>query len=183
MKKLLIPFIFAVAVLFQSCTGPRGPEGPVGPSGVEGPIGQTFEIEKVNFNAGNDWQIRQTFNSVNVGVAEQDIVLVYILWDVADNGAPVWRLLPQAIDMPRGITYNFDFTPADFTVFIDAPTTVNLSTLSAGVTQNQTFRIVALPADWSNARMTAEKVDYSDYNSVKKHFNLDESKIQKITAK
>jgi len=180
MKKLLIPFIFAAAVLFQSCTGPRGPEGP---AGLEGPIGQTFEIENVNFNSGNDWQLRRTFSSVNVGVADSDVVLVYILWDVADGGAPIWRLMPQAIDMPRGIVYNFDFTPADFTIFIDAPASVNLSSLASTVTQNQTFRIVALPSDWSDAKMSAqEQVDYSDYNAVKARFHLDESKIQKISA-
>ncbi len=181
MKKLLIPFILIIAALFQSCTGPRGPVGPAGLDGNSGPIGQTFEIEKVNFNAGNDWQIRQTFSAANVGLEDQDIILVYILWNTTDNNQPIWRLLPQAIDMPRGITYNFDFTPLDYTVFIDAPSTVNLSTLSPNVTQNQTFRIVALPANWSNGRMSAEKVDYSDYNSVKKHFNLDESKIKKIS--
>jgi hypothetical protein len=180
MKKLLIPFIFAAAVLFQSCTGPRGPQGP---AGLDGPIGQTFEIEGFNFNSGNDWQLRRTFSSADVGLAESDIVLVYILWDVTDGGDPIWRLMPQAIDMPRGILYNFDFTPVDFTIFIDAPASVNLSSLASTVTQNQTFRIVALPSNWSNAKMSAEEqVDYSDYNAVKAYFKLDESKIKKISA-
>ncbi|TDE11371.1 hypothetical protein [Dyadobacter psychrotolerans] len=177
MKKLLIPFILITAALFQSC---RGPEGPAGPAGLDGPIGQTFEVENVNFNTGNGFQYRTTFNNANVDFLESDVVLVYILWDV-DNGAPIWRLLPQPIDMPRGIIYNFDFTPSDFTIFIDAPTSVNLSTLSADFTQNQTFRVVALPSDF-NSRKSGEPVDYKDYEAVKKHFNLDESKIQTISA-
>lgn len=180
MKKLLIPFIFAAAVLFQSCTGPRGPEGP---AGYDGLIGQTFEIEKVNFNSTNSWRVIKDFSEAKVGLEDSDVVLIYILWEVTDTGAPVWKLLPQPIDMPRGILYNFDFTKTDYTLYIDAPDNVNRNSLSADYTQNQTFRIVVLPSDWSNGRMSAqEPVDYSDYNAVKAHFHLDESKIQKISA-
>jgi hypothetical protein len=180
MKKLLIPFIFAAAVLFQSCTGPRGPEGP---AGLDGPIGQTFEIENVNFNSSNSWRVGMNFSEAKVGLEDSDVVLIYILWEVTDTGAPVWRLLPQPIDMPRGVYYNFDFTRDDYTLQIEAPSTAILNSLSADFTQGQTFRIVALPSDWSNGRMSAqEQVDYSDYNAVKAHFHLDESKIQKISA-
>lgn len=178
MKKLLIPFIFAIGVLFQSCTGPRGPEGP---AGINGEIGQTFELQGVNFNSGNDWQVRRSFSSANAKVLDSDVVLAYVLWDVADGNTPIWRLMPQAIDMPRGIVYNFDFTPSDFTVFIDAPTNVNLGSLSSTVTQNQTFRIVVLPSEWTT-RKSGPGVDFSDYEAVKKYFNLDDSKIQKISA-
>lgn len=178
MKKLLIPFILFAAVLFQSCSGPRGPQGPAGKDGL---IGQTFEVEKVNFNASNDWQLRQNYPA-NVEVLDSDVILVYILWDATTNGQPIWRLLPQAIDMPRGITYNFDFTPSDYTLFIDAPQTVNLGTLSSNVTQNQTFRIVAIPSDFPKGRMSSGAVDFNDYESVKKFYNLDETKIQKITV-
>jgi hypothetical protein len=176
MKKLLIPFIFAIGVLFQSCTGPRGPEGP---AGANGEIGQTFELQGVNFNSGNNWEVRNSFGSGNATVLDSDIVLVYILWDVNGN-TPIWRLMPQAIDMPRGIVYNFDFTPADFTVFIDGPDNL-LPSLSSTVTQNQTFRIVVLPSDWTT-RKSGPGVDYSDYEAVKKYFNLDDSNIQKLSA-
>lgn len=180
MKKLLIPFILAATVLFQSCTGPRGPEGP---AGLDGPIGQTFEIDNVNFTAANKWSVRKNFSEAGVGLADSDIVLIYILWEATDTDEAVWRLLPQPIDMPRGVFYNFDFTRADYTVQIDAPTDALLSSLTTDYTQNQVFRIVAIPSDWSSkSRMSAEPVDYSDYNAVKKHFNLDESKIIKISA-
>jgi hypothetical protein len=177
MKKLLIPFIFAVGVLFQSCTGPRGPEGP---AGLNADIARTFELEDVNFNAGNDWQIRSEFRNANLELFDSDVVLAYILWDVADGNTPIWRLMPQAIDMPRGVVYNFDFTPVDFTVFIDGPDNL-LPGLSSTVTQNQTFRVVVIPSDWTQ-RKSGPSVDFNDYEAVKKHFNLDDSKIQKLTV-
>ncbi|REA62667.1 hypothetical protein DSL64_07010 [Dyadobacter luteus] len=177
MKKLLIPFIFAIGVLFQSCTGPRGPEGP---AGLDGPIGQTFELEKVNFVAGQNWKVMGEFSSANIRLEDSDVVLVYILWAV-DGNLPVWRLVPQPIDMPRGVYYNYDFTPVDYTLQIDAPSNAILNSLSADVTQNQTFRIVVLPSDWS-ARKSGPGVDYSDYEAVKKYFNLDDSNIQKLSA-
>ncbi|HEV7382178.1 MAG TPA: hypothetical protein VGN64_20425 [Dyadobacter sp.] len=177
MKKLLIPFIFAIGVLFQSCTGPRGPEGP---AGVNGPIGQTFELQGVNFNSGNDWLVRGEFSSANVRLEDSDVVLVYVLWEVEGN-LPVWRLLPQPIDMPRGVYYNYDFTSLNFILQIDAPSNAIKSALSADVTQGQTFRIVALPSNWSS-RKSGPSVDYSDYEAVKKYFNLDDSKIQKLNV-
>ena len=177
MKKLLIPFIFTIAVLFQSC---KGPDGPQGPAGADGLIGQTAEIENVNFTSANGWELRRTFSSVNLGFVESDVILVYVLWG-APNNTPIWRLVPQAIDSSRGIFYNFDFTPSDFTLFIEAPDNVNLGTLSTTFTQNQTFRIVAIPSEF-NSRKSGPAVDYNDYEAVKKYYNLDESKVVKVKA-
>jgi hypothetical protein len=176
MKKLLIPFILTIAVLFQSCTGPEGPQGP---AGLDGLVGQTAEIGNVNFNTANGWEVRRTFNSVNLGFVESDVILVYILWD-SPNNTPIWRLVPQAIDAPKGIFYNFDFTPGDFTLFIDGPSNL-LASLSADFTQNQTFRIVAIPSEF-NSRKSGPAVDYNDYEAVKKYYNLDESKVVKVQA-
>ena len=178
MKKLLIPFILVAAVLFQSCKGPQGEPGPNG----EAIIGQTFEVEGVNFTAANEFSYTLTFNAARfVDVRESDAVLIYILW-ATSNGNPIWRLLPQAIDMPRGITYNFDHTPTDFQVFIDAPVNVNLSTLSNTVTQNQTLRVVVIPSDFTSARTSGSALDVSNYEAVKKYYNLDESKIPAVVA-
>lgn len=182
MNKKLIPLIFLLAALFQSCTGPRGRDGEPGLDGLN-IVGQTFEVDKVNFNTANNFSYIQTYASANIkDVHESDAVLIYILWETTDAGAPVWRLLPQAIDMPRGVTYNFDYSPTDFSVVIDAPTGFNLSTLAAEWTQNQTLRVVVLPSDFTT-RKGGEAVDYKDYNAVKKYFNLDESKIPTYIAK
>lgn len=180
MNKKLIPFIFILAAIFQGCTGPRGNDGEPGLDGVN-IVGQTFEVENVDFNAGNRFRYVQTYASARLmDVRESDAVLVYVLWDVVGDD-PIWRLLPQAIDMPRGVTWNFDYSPTDFSVFIDGPEALKPS-LATEFTQDQTFRIVVIPSDFT-ARTSGAPVDYSDYNAVKKYFNLDESKIPNVRAK
>jgi hypothetical protein len=182
MNKKLLPLILILAVLFQACTGPRGRDGEPGLDGVN-IVAQTFEVENVDFNTANEFRYLQTYASANLqDVRESDAVLIYILWDVTESGSPIWRLLPQAIDMQRGIVYNSDYTPTDFSVTIDAPAGFNMSSLAAEWTQNQTLRVVVIPSDFT-ARIAGEPVDYKDYNAVKKYFNLDESKIPTYTAR
>ena len=181
MKKLLIPFILVAAVLFQSC---KGPQGEPGLDGLDGDllIGQTYEVKNVNFTAPN-YEFVQTYTAAKlVTVQPSDAVLVYILWDVTSNNNPIWRLLPQAIDMPRGVVYNFDYTPADFSVFIEAPSNVNKATLTSDFTQNQTLRVVVIPSDFTGARKSGPAVDANNYEAVKQYYHLDESKIPAVVA-
>ena len=178
MKKLLIPFILVAAVLFQSCKGRQGDPGLDG----DAIIGQTFEVEGVNFTTANEFSYTLSYSAAKlIDVRESDAVLIYILWD-APNGNAIWRLMPQAIDMSRGITYNFDYTRSDFQVFIDAPLNVNLATLSSNVTQNQTFRVVVIPSDFTGARKSGPAVDVNNYEAVKQYYHLDESKIPAVVA-
>lgn len=182
MNKKLIPLLFIIAVLFQACSGSDGRDGLPGADGVN-IVGQTFEVENVNFTAANSYSYLQTYTSANlIDVRESDAVFIYVLWEVSSNGNPVWRLMPQAIDMPRGVTYNFDYSPTDFSIFIDAPTTALKAALASEFTQNQTFRIVVVPSDFT-ARKGGESVDFNNYEAVKNYFNLDESKIPNIKAK
>ena len=177
MKKLLIPFILFAAVLFQGCKGPQGDPGLDGSALV----GQTFEVEGVNFTNANEYSYTLSYSAAKlIDVRESDAVLIYILWD-APNGNAIWRLLPQAIDMPRGIAYNFDYTRSDFQVFIDAPDNVNLATLTSTFTQNQTLRVVVIPSDFT-ARKSGPAVDVNNYEAVKNYYNLDESKIPAVVA-
>ena len=181
MNKKLIPLLFIIAALFQACSGSDGRDGAPGLDGVN-IVGQTFEVENVDFNTANNFRYVQTYASAKlIDVRESDAVLIYVLWEVVDQD-PIWRLLPQAIDMPRGVTYNFDYSPADFSVFIDAPTAALKASLSADFTQNQTFRIVVIPSDFTDARKNTAGLDYNNYNAVKEYFNLDESKIPKYNA-
>ena len=182
MNKKLIPLLFILAALFQACEGPRGANGLPGEDGVN-IVGQTFEVENVDFTAANDYSYLQTYSSANlIDVRESDAVFIYVLWEVATNGNPVWRLMPQAIDLPRGVTYNFDYSPTDFSVFIDAPTTALKAALAAEFTQNQTFRIVVVPSDFT-ARKGGDSINFKDYNAEKEYFKLDESKIPNFKAK
>ena len=179
MKKL-IPLLLIISVLFAGCKGDDGAPGPDGADGVN-VVGTTIEIPKVNFNTGNSFAITWKFTDVTkVKVLESDAVLVYVLWETIDSQTPVWRLMPQSILDVRGVQYKFDYSPIDFSVFIEAEdANFNLATLPNRYTQNQTFRIVVIPSDFT-ARKSAE-VDFSDYEAVKAHFNLEDSKIIKYS--
>ena len=177
MMKKLIPLLLIISVLFAGC---KGDDGAPGADGVN-VVGTTIEIPKVNFNTGNSFAITWKFTDVTkVKVLESDAVFVYVLWDVTTGGGPIWRLVPQSILASRGVRYNFDYTPLDFRILIEKEDdTFNLASLSNDWTQNQTFRIVVIPSDFT-ARKSAE-VDFSDYEAVKAHFNLEDSKIIKYS--
>jgi hypothetical protein len=179
MMKKLVPLLLIISVLFAGC---KGDDGAPGADGVN-VVGTTIEISNVNFNTGNEFSLTRKFTDVtNVKVLESDAVFVYILWDVTTTNAPMWRLVPQSILASRGVRYNFDYTPLDFRIFIEnEDETFNLTSLDNSWTQNQTLRIVVIPSDFT-ARKSAD-IDYSDYNAVKNHFNLDDSKIIKYTVK
>lgn len=181
MTKKLIPLLFVIAILFQGCKGDDGAPG------VDGGtvLGTTFDITKVNFTSANKYVTSYTFaaTSPNVKVLESDLVLIYIYWgqDVLGNALDAWRLMPQTTyDTGLGaLIYNFDRTTTDFSIFLDG--NVDYSKLPASYTQNQTFRVVIIPSDFSSRK--SGTVDYSDYEAVKKFYNIDETKIAKYPAK
>ncbi|WP_138481826.1 hypothetical protein [Dyadobacter bucti] len=180
MNKKLIPFLLIILAVFQGC---RGPEGPQGPEGVN-IVGTTFDLTNVNFTTANDFRFGLRFADADVTVLPSDAVLVYMHWNdetVDGQVLKAYRLLPQTAFLQGGglLTYNYDRTDKDFSVFLDA--TVNRSTLADDWTKNITFRVVVVPADFAPAR-TSGAVDYNDYDAVIKHFGIDETKIRKIVA-
>jgi len=176
MTKKLFPLLIVIALLFQGC---KGDDGAPGLDGVN-VVGTTFEAENINFNAANNYTYTIRFADVqNLKVVESDAVLVYILWET-NSGSPIWRLLPQPITTT--VRYNFDYSPVDFSVFIDADDdNFNLGSLNSATTQNQTIRVVVVPSNF-NARKS-NTVDVSNYEAVKEYYHLDESKIIKYKAK
>ncbi|PWJ58489.1 hypothetical protein CLV98_104349 [Dyadobacter jejuensis] len=184
MNKKLIPLLVIIAAIFQACSGTQGPIGPQGPQGEPGDayLGQAFDLTGVNFNANENYTYGIRYADAQINVLESDALLIYIRWDdveVDGQMLPTWRLLPQTEFVDNGtLVYNFDRTKVDFSIFLSA--NFNLNTLSSVWTQNQTFRVVAIPADF--ALRTSEALDYSDYEAVKERLQLDESKIPTVTA-
>ncbi|WAC12877.1 hypothetical protein [Dyadobacter pollutisoli] len=180
MNKKLIPLLLVLVALFQGCTGPEGPQGPEG--GSIDVTGTTFDLVNVNFTPANEWLYSMSYADAKVTVLESDAVLIYIHWgDVTSGGEKVkaFRLLPQTAFLDEGIlSYNFDQTKKDFSIFLDG--TVNLANLADDWTKNQNFRIIIVPADF--AARKSGSVDYNDYNAVIKEFNIDESKIRTVSA-
>ncbi|MCF2447460.1 hypothetical protein L0657_26130 [Dyadobacter sp. CY345] len=176
MMKKLIPLLLVISVLFAGC---KGDDGAPGADGVN-VVGTTFEAENINFTAANLYTYTIRFADVpNLQVVESDAVLVYILWDV-NGSAPIWRLLPQAIT--TSVRYNFDYTPTDFSVFIDADDpNYNKGSLNSATLEDQTIRVVVIPSDFNTRK--SGSVDVNNYEAVKNYYNIDESKIIKIKAK
>lgn len=176
--KNLLPLLLLLILVFSSCEGPVGPVGPVGQRGEPGDdfLGVTFEFTG-NFTASNNYQLVFNFNDNGYKPYESDVILVYILWKTTDFD--YWRQLPQAVYFDSGaiLEYSFDFTGdianntiVDMSVFLDGD--VNLSTLTADYTQNQTFRAVVVPSEFLSA-----DVRIDDINNV---LNTDNLEIQDL---
>lgn len=119
----------------------------------------------------------QHFINQSISMLDSDVALVYRLKDTSNNG-DVWEQIPKTIYLANGeeVDYDFDFTQNDVQIYVAG--TYDVTTTPAFY-NNQTFRIVLVPADYLNKSATPP-VDYSDYNAVIKYYNIDDSKIKKF---
>lgn len=143
-----------------------------------------------NFNSGNNFTVSQGINIQNT-----DVVLVYRNINSNGGGGAVWQLIPKTFYLQdvtgfatgRELDYNFDFTTGNMgDVEIRTEANFNqsnqLSTTEVSrYLTNQVFRIVLITA-YANKSATAP-VDYSDYNSVIKYYNLDDSNVKNTVIK
>lgn len=118
----------------------------------------------------------QHFINQGISMYDSDMALVYRLKDTSSNG-DVWEQIPKTIYLASGqeLDYDFDFTQNDVQIYVSG--TYDVTTTPAYY-NNQTFRIVLVPAGFLNKSATPP-VDYSDYNAVIKYYNIDDSKIKK----
>ncbi len=162
-----------LSIILQSCyLEAPGPSGPVGPRGYDGQDGQdghesfVFEYE-FDFRAPEYRQLLlfpSTFQ-----MFDSDVVLVYFLWEVTNDGVEVWRQLPQTIFTSDGtLVYNYDFSKLDVSVHMNA--TFPLQFLSGDYLNNWVARVVVVPGQFTNGR--SETVDFSDYNAVEEYYGL-----------
>ncbi len=145
MKKLLLIFAAAIAG-FTSCSGPAGPVGPQGPAGEDGGLVYAQAIELiVDFTPANNYKIVEPFG---FEVFPADVPLVFIRWEVDDSGTEIWRPLPQTAYLNAGLlTYNYDFTQGDFSLFLDG-TVPNFANLPGEYLNDQVFRVVVVPSEF-----------------------------------
>lgn len=111
------------------------------------------------------------------GMLDSDMVLVYRLKALSGSNK-VWEQIPKTIYLNNGqeVDYDFDFTKNDVQIYVDG--TYDVTTTPAYY-NNQTFRIVLVPAGFLNKGASAP-VDYSDYNAVVKYFNINDSNVTKL---
>lgn len=122
-----------------------------------------------NLNAGNNYTLTK-----GITIKSSDVVLVYR--NVSTTGSAVWQIIPKTefLSSGRELDYNFLFDTANVEIFTEANfDQATLSpTESTTYLNNQRFRIVLVPASpGKNAQ-----VNYNDYYSVIKYFNIPDRK-------
>jgi len=149
-------------------------DGVPGPPGADGEESYVFEYE-FSFIAPEYSVLLNLPN--NFTMLDSDVMLVYLLWEIMDDGTEIWRLLPQTLYLTDGIvSYNYDFTKFDASVFMDG--TVDLDGLGANFTDNWIARVVVVPGQFTG-RST---IDYSDYDAVKELYGLSDSTLATSTT-
>lgn len=145
---------------------------------VQGPdsdtIAQGFDVIP-NFTRTNN-NLYQFTGQLKATLVQSDVILVYLQVDNTSDNSPVWRLLPYTFYTSNNsaIDYSFDFSKYDVRFSVNS--TLDLSTNANSIYYtNKKFRVVIVPANTTGKNA---KVDYSDYNSVIKYYNIDESKIK-----
>ncbi|SHH47506.1 hypothetical protein [Winogradskyella jejuensis] len=158
--KRILTLITAFTLVFTACEGPQGPPGFDGLNGVNF-VGQSFErtVDLVAPDYRAEIEI-----PLDIELFETDMVLVYHLLGVDNDGFDIWRLLPDTVYTDNGLEFQYNFEHNfDFVdIFIEGPSTLDLSTLLPGDTLDQTFRIVILPVDFVNS----VDLNLNDLNSV-----------------
>lgn len=183
MKKIL-PFILLAGIGFLAYSCDNNDDVV-----VQNPVdNDTFPIMNDatgTFSTTNNYAL-----AADINIQSTDVVLVY------RKDAGVWQQIPKTVYVDnatspsaRRFEYNFVFDTKTVEVRIENAN-FSLATMSSAEVNkylnNQTFRIVLVPADQgkSTGKIAAKaSVDYSDYNAVVKYYNLDESKIKTINAR
>jgi hypothetical protein len=184
MKTIQQLLIAMLAISLAACTtetigppGPPGPTGPEGPTGAQGESAILFEYSNVDFTAPN-YDVFLNYPDDFTGL-ESDVTLVYLLWEVDENGLEIWRQLPQTIFTANGLlNYNFDFTTIDFHLFLSI--NFDASLLDPVDTDDWIVRAVIVPGNFWGGRTS---VDHSDYNAVKEAYGLPEMPTHIVTKR
>lgn len=183
MKKIL-PFILLAGIGFLSYSCDNKDDVIVQGQDSD-TISQAFDVIP-NFSKINN-NLFQFTGALKSTLQQSDVVLVYLQVDSTTNdNSPIWRLLPYTfytLNTNTAVDYTFDFSKYD--VRFNVNSTLDLSTSANSIFYtNKKFRVVIVPANTSGAAAGNKsiKVDYSDYNSVIKYYNIDESKIKNINA-
>jgi hypothetical protein len=133
-------------------------------------ISEVFELRNVNFdyNATDGYNI---YHKLNPQIFASDVVLIYRLAGTLDSSTPIWQLIPNTIITSRGeLNYDFDFSKEDFTIYADGNYDLELT---PQFLDNQTFRIVIVPASFSTS------IDKNNFEAVMSALKVNENQIQK----
>lgn len=172
MKKISTLLAIVGMIVISSCEGPQGPPGFDGLNGQDGLIAEVFELKNVDleFVTFDEYSIFQTLTPQ---IFASDVILIYRMTGTIDSSTPIWQLIPRTLFLTdnREVDYDFDFSKEDFTIYVRG--TYDLS-LTPQYTNDQTFRIVIVPGDFSAS------INKNNYAEVMAALNIKESQIQSI---
>lgn len=145
-------------------------------------INQSFDISP-SFTRVDDNLYRWT-DDFNSPLVQSDMVLIYMQIGT-DGGSPTWKLLPYTRYVGNAnndaVDYIFEFSKFAATININSTAAFSL-TANPSYYQNKNFRVLILPANGTGTggakAAKGNVVDYNDYKSVIKYYNIDESKIK-----
>lgn len=168
MKKLLLFLAISSTFLFSSCEGEDGQDG-------INILGQVYEVTTdLNYDTQNNlWRNIVTIPN-DIVVYESDVVLVYLLDGITPNGGDdIWSPLPQNFFLDNGdiIQYVYNHTFFDVEVLIDG--NFDLITLGNQFTDDQTFRIAIVPAEFASANLSMD--------DLLQNLEIDSSQIENIS--
>lgn len=152
MKKILLLLSLSSLLLLSSCYTEND-------TIQVASLSQVFETT-VDFTNSNDYS--QLVNiPIDIEVYESDVILVYWLEDVISDGSgdtfDVWTPLPQTIYTTQGsFQYSFNHTFIDVFLFLQGD--INLDSLSSNLTNNQTFRIAIVGAEFAKTNPSMQQV-------------------------
>ena len=152
MKKLFLLLSLPTLLLLGSCYIENDP--------IEtGSLSQVFETT-VSFTNSNSYS-QLVEIPADIEVYESDVILVYWLEDVISGGNgdtfDVWTPLPQTIYTNDGsFQYSFNHTFIDVFLFLQGD--INLDSLSLGLTNNQTFRIAIVGAEFAKTNPSMQQL-------------------------
>ncbi|WP_426477038.1 hypothetical protein ACP3T3_17425 [Chryseobacterium sp. CBSDS_008] len=180
MKKILL-FLFLGAVGFTAYSCDNSDDTVVQGTDYD-TINQSFDISPT-FTKVTDNLYRWS-DDFNSPLVQSDMVLIY-MQNGTDGDSPVWKLLPYTSYVGNAnndaVDYIFDFSKYAATININSTNTFSL-TANPSYYQNKKFRVLILPANGTGTggakAAKGNVVDYNDYNSVIKYYNIDESKIK-----
>jgi len=152
MKKILLLLSLSSLLLLSSCY--------IENDNIQvASLSQVFETT-VDFTNSNDYS--QLVNiPLDIEVYESDVILVYWLEDVISDGTggtfDVWTPLPQTIYTTQGsFQYSFNHTFIDVFLFLQGD--INLDSLSSNLTNNQTFKIAIVGAEFAKTNPSMQQV-------------------------
>lgn len=172
MKRIIFLLAIIGIISLQSCTVNEGRNGQDGQNGYSAES-EVFEIKNTNFGYSSSIGYN-IYRQLNPQIRAADVLLIYRLSGTINPTTPIWQQIPRTLYTSQGeLDYDFDFSKQDFTIYAGGNYPLNLT---PNYIQNQTFRIVIVPGQFSNK--SSENLKDLSYEEVIAKYNINDSNVK-----